>query len=324
MGTMTDLYPLQLTPEYRDYVWGGDRLRPGHAPTAEAWVVYEHDRVATGPLAGRTLGEVGADAGAALLGARVVARTGHRFPLLIKLLDCAQWLSLQVHPDDEQAARLEGPDHFGKTEAWYVLDADAEAQLVAGLKPGITADAVAQAIRDGRIMDLVQFHRVQRGDTVYIPAGTLHALGPGLFIYEVQQTSDLTYRVYDWGRPASSGRVLHIDKSLAVTNVAARGDVRAAAEDHPGWQTLCQTPYFSLERLTPAASGLTLDTQGQTFHALTVIEGEAQLAAGPHTLSLRPFDSVVVPAVLGVYTVRALGQAQLLMASVEGASLPTG
>ncbi len=313
---MTNLYPLQLQPEYRDYVWGGDRLRPGHAPTAEAWIVYEQDRVANGPLAGRTLAEVAVEAGVALLGERVTARTGQRFPLLIKLLDCAQWLSLQVHPNDEQAARLEGPDHFGKTEAWYVLDAAPDARLVAGLRPGVGPERMAEAVRAGSIMDLVQFHPVQRGDTVFIRAGTLHALGPGLLIYEVQQTSDLTYRVYDWGRPQSNGRVLHIDKSLAVMDPQAGGDV-SPAEDRRRRQTLCQSPYFRLELLAPSADPLALDTAGQTFHALTVVEGEAQVTAADHRLTLRPFDTVLMPASTGEYTLTSVDRATVLKASVE-------
>ena len=313
---MVELYPLQLQPEYRDYVWGGDRLRPGHAPTAEAWVVYEGDRVANGPLAGRTLAQVAAESGAALLGERVVARTGTRFPLLIKLLDCAQWLSLQVHPDDEQAARLEGPQHFGKTEAWYVLDAAPGAQLVAGLQPGVGEAQMAEAVRAGRIMDLVQFHPVRRGDTIFIRAGTLHALGPGLLIYEVQQTSDLTYRVYDWGRPQSNGRVLHIEKSLAVTDPQAGGDVRHAG-DGPARQTLCQSPYFRLELLAPPSDSLTLNTQEQTFHALTVIEGEARVTTSKDTLTLRPFDTALMPAATGEYRVASGGGAKVLKASVE-------
>ena len=120
-------------------MWGGDRLRPGHNPTAEAWVIWENDRIETGPLAGKTLGEAAQEFGSALLGQKAVARTGMRFPLLIKLLDCAQWLSLQVHPNDEQALRLEGPGQFGKTEAWHVLEAQAGATLIAGVKPGTGA-----------------------------------------------------------------------------------------------------------------------------------------------------------------------------------------
>ena len=118
---------LQLVPEYRDYVWGGQRLRPGTL-TAEAWVVYENDRIANGPLAGKTLGEAAQELGADLLGENPVKRTGTRFPVLIKLLDCNEWLSVQVHPNDEQAAQMEGPDQFGKTEAWYILEAQADAK----------------------------------------------------------------------------------------------------------------------------------------------------------------------------------------------------
>ncbi len=127
------------------------------------------------------------------MGANTVAHTGTRFPLLIKILDCAQWLSLQVHPDDEAAERLEGPGYFGKTEAWHVLDAAPGAQLIAGMRPDTTAEALAAAIRDGTILDFVQYQDVRAGDTVFMPARTIHTLGPGLLIYEVQQTSDLTY-----------------------------------------------------------------------------------------------------------------------------------
>ena len=208
---------LRLTPEFRDYVWGGDRLRPGHNPTAEAWVVWENDRVQTGPLAGKTLSEVANEFGSALLGERTIRRSGTRFPLLIKLLDCAQWLSLQVHPNDKQAIELEGPDQFGKTEAWHVLDSRPGAKLIAGLKPGTDSAELAEAIRKGTITEFVQYAAVSPGDTVFVPAGTLHALGPDLLIYEVQQTSDLTYRVYDWGRPQTETRRLHIEKSIRVT-----------------------------------------------------------------------------------------------------------
>ena len=210
-------HALQLVPEYRDYVWGGQRLRPGRL-TAEAWVVYEGDRIASGPLAGRTLAEVAAGDPAGLLGERAVRRTGTRFPLLIKILDCAQWLSLQVHPDDECAVRLEGPGHFGKTEAWHVLDAGPGSQIIAGMRPETTAEALAQAIRGGTILDWVQYQEVRPGDTVFMPTRTIHAYGPGLLLYEVQQTSDITYRVFDWNRPMTRGRILHIDKSLAVAD----------------------------------------------------------------------------------------------------------
>ncbi|RPJ43039.1 MAG: class I mannose-6-phosphate isomerase, partial [Chloroflexi bacterium] len=200
---------LVLEPQYRDYVWGGKRLRPGQV-TAEAWVVYEGDRITNDPLAGKTLGEAADQFGPALLGQRVFQRTGSRFPLLVKLLDCAQWLSLQVHPNDEQAVRLEGPGHFGKTEAWHILEADTGAEILCGFKTEAEQTNWQQAVRDGTILDYTQRVPIHTGETVFIHPGTMHALGPGLLVYEVQQTSDITYRVFDWNRPASAGRKLHI------------------------------------------------------------------------------------------------------------------
>ena len=313
---------LQLMPEYREYVWGGSRLRPGVSPTAEAWVVYAHDRVASGPLAGQTLAEIAGRDGPALLGPRVMARTGAQFPLLIKLLDCAQWLSLQVHPNDEQAARLEGPGLFGKTEAWHVLEADADAKLIAGLKPGVTADVLAQAMRGGTILDWAQYLPVRAGDSVFVRPGTIHALGPGLLIYEVQQTSDLTYRVFDWNRPQTGGRVLHVEKSLAVADPAVVGECRPLPTLAPvDRQVLVACPYFTLEVLEAQAGALSLDTGGATFHALTVIAGQAEVVCGDERVTVKRFESVVVPAASGAYQlrplVRPLGACRALKASVE-------
>jgi mannose-6-phosphate isomerase len=210
---------LQLEPLYDPRVWGGQRLKPSpEKPIGEAWVVYECNPIAGGPYAGRTLAEIAAERGADLVGRQAFERTGRRFPLLIKLLDCADWLSIQVHPNDEQAIQLEGSGQFGKTEAWHVLEAEEGAQLIAGVKPGTAAEELAQAIRSGNIEAYSQYHTVHAGDTIFMPAGLMHALGPGLLLYEVQQTSDLTYRVFDWNRPASAGRPLHIEQSVAVTN----------------------------------------------------------------------------------------------------------
>ena len=306
---------LQLIPEYRDYVWGGQRLRPGQL-TAEAWVVFEGDRIAAGPLAGRTLAEIAAAEPAGLLGERTAARTGARFPLLIKILDTARWLSLQVHPDDEDAIRLEGPGHFGKTEAMYVLDAAPGGRIIAGVRPGTAADALARAIRNGTILDWVQYRDVLPGDTVFVPARTIHAHGPGLLLYEVQQTSDLTYRVFDWNRPATPQRPLHIDKSLAIADPSAAASVRPAPAD--GERTiLVACPYFTLELIAGRARPLLLDTAGQTFHALTVVAGAAELIAGDEVALLDRFDSAVVPAACGRYELRPLGACRVLKASIE-------
>lgn len=299
--------PLRLLPEYRDYVWGGDRLRPGITPTAEAWVVYEGDRVAAGVFAGRTLGELAAEQGEALLGTRPFRKMGNRFPLLIKLLDCAQWLSLQVHPNDELAVALEGPGQFGKTEAWHVIEAAPNAALIAGMKPGTTAEDLAEAIRRGTILEYVQTLPVRAGDTIFMPAGTIHALGPGLLIYEIQQASDWTYRVYDWGRPETPARRLHIEKSLAV----ARPDATASILPLPALQDgdsalLCQSPYFRLETLRAGMQPLNLDTRGESFHALTVLEGAVRIVTADGEETLNRLETALLPAACGAYRLEPL------------------
>ncbi len=293
---------LKFSPEYRDYVWGGQRLRPGQL-TAEAWVVYENDRVSGGPLAGQTLAEVTAGYGPALLGKTVLERRGPKFPLLIKLLDCNEWLSLQVHPNDKQAAELEGPGQNGKTEAWYFLEAAPEAQIIAGLKPGTSAEAMAQAIRGGSVLDLSTYYSMKAGDTVFMPAGTIHALGPGLLVYEVQESSDYTYRVFDWNRPQTGRRVLHIDKSLAVANPAASSQPIPTPEMKDGEsRILCKSEYFTLELLNSQKQAMQLNTLERSFHALTVIEGVARFSCGGEKMRLCCYETLLVPAASGAYT----------------------
>ncbi len=298
---------LQLIPDYRDYVWGGRRLRPGML-TAEAWIVYEGDRIANGSLQGQTLAEAAQQLGADLLGQNVLRRTGTRFPLLIKILDCNDWLSVQVHPNDEQARRMEGPDQFGKTEAWHILDAAEGAQLIAGVKEGTTAEALAAAIRSGAIIDHVQYHAAHTGDTVFMPAGTLHALGPGFLIYEVQQTSNITYRIFDWNRPASAGRTLHIEQSVAVTNPQGIGRVQPAAElKLDDQRALVQCPYFNLDLLATQSQPRQLDTRNESFHALTAIAGQGLIECGAERLTLNRFETVLVSAKAGAYQLHPIG-----------------
>ncbi|MBI5564391.1 MAG: class I mannose-6-phosphate isomerase [Chloroflexi bacterium] len=308
--------PILVTPEYRDYVWGGQRLRPGQL-TAEAWIVYESDRVAAGPLQGRTLAQVAAEFGSALLGARAIDRTGSRFPILIKLLDCAAWLSLQVHPNDEQARQLEGPDQFGKTEAWHILDAEPAAEILCGLRDGTSAETLAQAVRGGTLLDHMQRLNVNAGDTVFIRAGTIHALGPGLMLYEIQQTSNLTYRVFDWNRPASDGRPLHIDQSLAVTDLKAVAPITPPPAFVDGQATtLINCDYFTLELLTAETNSIDLATRGESFHALTVIDGQAIIEGDEWQVPLHRHQTALIPAACDAYRVRPQGKTQLLKAAI--------
>jgi mannose-6-phosphate isomerase len=309
---------LQLIPEYRDYVWGGQRLRPGTL-TAEAWIVYEGDRIANGLLQGQTLAQAAQQLDGGLLGQHVVSRTGTRFPLLIKILDCNDWLSVQVHPNDEQARQMEGPDQFAR-QAWHILDAVDGAQLIAGVKEDTTAEALAAAIRNGTIVDHAQYHTACAGDTIFMPAGTVHALGPGFLIYEVQQTSNITYRIFDWNRPASAGRALHIEQSVAVANPRGRGYVHPAPELKPDDQrSVVQCPYFTLEILTAQLQPLLLDTRGESFHALTVIEGQGAIERGAERIILNRFETALVAASAGAYHLRPISPqgVRALKASVE-------
>jgi mannose-6-phosphate isomerase len=311
------LLPFRLEPEYRPYVWGGTRLRPGAERTAEAWVVYEHNRILSGPLTGQTLAEAACQFGVALLGDQAAATTGLRFPLLIKLLDTAAWLSLQVHPNDEQAARIEGKGYFGKTEAWHMLEVDHGAEIVCGLKPGASQASMEHAIREGGLLELMQRIAVQPGDTIFLHPGIIHALGPGLLAYEVQQTSDLTYRVYDWDRPASDGRRLHIEQSLAVADVSLQG--KAVPLPHladGGIYTLAACPYFTLQMLSAHQNPIHLDSGGKSFHALTCIQGRGLLEGDGWNIPLNRFESVLIPAVSGGYRLQSLEACQVLKASV--------
>lgn len=292
--------PLRLEPRLAARVWGGTRLGRGEdgQPIGEAWVLHEDSRVRGGPHDGRTLGDLAAEFPAELLGTRA---RGERFPLLIKLLDCAEWLSVQVHPDDEQAARLVGPGELGKTEAWYILEARPGAQLIAGVREGTSPGELRSAILEGRVMEHAAYQPVGEGDTVFVPAGTLHALGPGLFLYEVQQTSDTTYRVYDWDRPASAGRALHLKESAEVTTTRPP-QWRPAQPLEPGEsRELLRSDYFVLEGLRCGPEPLERNTRGESFHALTVIQGHGTLHAAGETLPLAPLDTVLLPAGVGEY-----------------------
>lgn len=307
---------LKLKPVFRDYVWGGDRLRPGHNPTAEAWMVWEDDIIESGPLAGKTLGKAVSQYGTELLGIKSVERTGNRFPLLIKLLDCAQWLSLQVHPNDKQAVQMEGLGQFGKTEAWHILESQPDAKLIAGLKPNTQANILAESIRNGTVIDHLQYMPVSQGDTVFMPAGTLHALGPGLLVYEVQQASNWTYRVYDWGRPQTEKRQLHIEKSIQV----ARADFAAPVIPSPAYgdgtiHSLVKCEYFTLDMLSAASNKIKLDTKAESFHAITIIEGKAILENGDEQVELGQFQTAVVSANTGSYEFTSIGNCKALKSS---------
>ena len=316
-GLSQKIFPLE--PQHRERVWGGQRLKASEPPIGEAWVAFEDSRVREGPCAGQTVAELTSRHGAEFLGASAAARHGTRFPLLVKLLDCADWLSVQVHPDDEQAERMVGPGQSGKTEAWHFLEVEPGAHIIAGLKPRTTPQSLERAIREGRIRDVAQELEVEAGETVYLPAGTLHALGPGMLLYELQQSSDTTYRVYDWDRPAEAGRELHTEEAIAVTDprkapvvsppVSLTGTAAAPA---------IRSPFFALDILQIADTALHLGTEGETFHILTVTSGMARITCGAESVSIGTYETALVAGLARDYEINAADAgAGVLLAAVS-------
>jgi len=308
------LPPLLLTPLYRRYLWGGRRfatslgrdLPPGD-DYAESWELVDRGAdqsvVATGPLAGTTLGSLVRNRGRELLGGTAPLEA---FPLLFKFLDARLDLSVQVHPDDSRAARLVPPDR-GKTEAWYVIDAAPGARIWAGTRATIDAAAFAAAVHDGRIADVLHTFEPRPGDCVFVPAGTVHAIGGGLLVAEIQQSSDVTYRLHDWGRLGSDGRprTLHIGPGIdAVTRFGPVSPARPQATTDPAVRRLAACDHFILDevQLAPETGWVVGGDDG--CHFLTVISGYVRFDDRWGLPQLGPGASALVPAGTGAVRIR--------------------
>ncbi len=306
--TYPSLYPLKLAPALHSKVWGGRKLAtqlgkslPTPEPYGESWELHDSCMVVNGRLRERSLRELLEAYGESLVGAGHDSAAG--FPLLAKFIDARDWLSIQVHPDDNQARELEGEPR-GKTEAWLVLATEPGAQLVIGVQPGTDRAQLAKSIRDGHLEALLVYADVQAGDVLYLPSGTIHALGPGILIYEIQQASDTTYRLYDWGRLGLDGqpRELHIEKGLRVANLESLPQVT-----HPQGELLVDGSYFRAWRHRLNGESLSLRTDG-CFQALTCIAGEAHVhAPGQDSMRLRKGETGLVPACADSFTLQGSG-----------------
>jgi mannose-6-phosphate isomerase len=313
-------YLLRFEPVFRRYLWGGRRLATVLGKNigpeddyAESWEIVDHGAdqsvVSQGPLAGRTLGELVRDQRQSLLGRHVAHQ---RFPLLLKFLDCNRTLSVQVHPNDEQAARLDPPD-LGKTEAWVVLAAEPGSKIYAGLKPGVDRPSLASATSAGRVEQCLHAFEPRVGDCVFIPAGTVHALGAGLMIAEIQQASDTTFRLFDWNRVDAAGnpRPLHVDESLeAIDYHRGPVDPQSPRLISPGRERLVECDKFILDRCTFSAP-LTIGGDDR-FHLLAVIEGAIQAAGDPAKAPLARGQSALLPAAAGQIELVPQGTAVVL------------
>jgi mannose-6-phosphate isomerase len=303
------LYPLHFTPLFKQYLWGGRKLadslgkRIGKGDNyAESWEVCDHDAdqsvIAYGPLAGAKLCDLMLNIGRDLLGC---VPTNERFPLLVKFLDARQTLSVQVHPNDEQAAHLTPPD-FGKTEAWYVLEAESQSLIYAGLKQGVDRQALEKAIKEGKCRECLHSFTPQPGDLVFLPAGTVHALGAGLLIAEIQQSSDTTFRLYDWDRVDADGkpRPLHIAQALDVIDFAKGplDPLRNIPADSTGVTRLMQCEKFVIDKLdfnsTMAVGG------DERCHIIIVLDGTVTVENDPAKKPLIRGETILLPASIGL------------------------
>jgi len=306
------LHPLRFQPVLRRYIWGGRRLSTELGKEigpeddyAESWEVVDHGEdqslVAEGPLAGTALGSLVRERGEELLGRHAPM---DRFPLLLKFLDARRTLSVQVHPNDQQAAQLDPPD-FGKTECWIVMAADPGSLIYAGLKPAVDRPALEQAVREGTCEEMLHRIEPQPGDCVFIPAGTVHALGEGLLVAELQQSSDTTYRLFDWNRVGADGkpRQLHVEQGLDVTDFD-RGPVQSQTPqptDRPGVECMVRCDKFVLDRWVmdqPRDLG-----GGERCHIVSVLTGSVNVAGDPAERPLTRGDTMLLPASVGAVKV---------------------
>ena len=319
-------YPMKLTAPLKDYLWGGTRLKEEYGKetalekVAESWELACHrdgySVIANGPAEGQTLEAWLSHAGREMLGTNA-ARFSY-FPLLVKLIDAHDDLSVQVHPDDDYALRIEG--EYGKTEMWYIVDAAPGAELLYGFRREITKEEFRQRIADHTLLDAVCRVPVKKGDVFFIPAGTLHAIGKGILICEIQQNSNTTYRVYDYGRVGADGKLrdLHIDKALDVTRLGpAPGHTEdgAAPDIFEGAQTrlLAACDYFTVYHLT--IDGLcTLSAGEDSFQCLTALSGSLVLTSDSGELHVKKGESVFLPAGLGRCALQ--GTAELILSKV--------
>ena len=304
---LPDILPMR--PCLRELVWGGRRLEtrygkplPAGKPIGESWEVSAYagmsSVVSSGPKTGQDLGHLVHEHGEDLLGARLHRCHRGSFPLLIKLLDAQDDLSVQVHPDDRYALDQELGD-CGKSEAWYILHSE-DGRVCAGLEEGVGQVEMKEAIRNGRVGEVLRFHEVHAGDVIVIPPGTVHAVCRGVMLYEIQQPSDLTFRIHDYDRPGPDGspRELHVDRALDVITFDAGSPAPRHWRDLPGatdsWALLAESEHFRLERHSPDEAGATHNS-GDSFAAVTFLAGEAEIQGGAASHTGSAGDSFVIP-----------------------------
>ncbi|MBE6828014.1 MAG: class I mannose-6-phosphate isomerase [Ruminococcaceae bacterium] len=317
---------LKLKPVFKDYIWGGNKLKTdfgfdtGLDKTAEGWMLSCHkdgeNTVENGGFEGKTLNEV-----IEICGREILGKNGRRFdffPILIKLIDAKDNLSIQVHPDNDYALRVEG--EYGKTECWYIIDCEENAELIYGFKRELTKDEFVKKIKDNTFLDAVNRVKVHKGDLFFIEAGTLHAIGKGILLCEIQQNSNTTYRVYDYNRKDKDGntRPLHIEKAAEVTKCempkyGTKPSGKEIKTDGGSFRELVSCDLFKAARL--ALSGeMHFDCGNESFVSLLVLDGEGKIENADETLAFKKGDSFFISA--GSGRISLSGNAEIIKTSV--------
>ena len=309
-----EMAPFRIEPRFVDRVWGWKDLRPWYnkvargEPIGEVWLTGDDCEIATGPHAKKTLAEICDEMPRAMLGKHA---SGSDSPLLIKVIFAREKLSVQVHPDDRLALKYGYPR--GKTECWYALTADPDAQVAVGLKPGVTMDRVKAGIDGGDLEESLNMLPVHAGDMFFVDAGTVHAIWPGSVLLETQQNSDLTYRMYDYGR----GRELHIDKSIEATRLQTDAG-RIAPRQLPDRTVLLESRYFVIEKIPVevSRSSTTLHRADEPEAGLAYLfaaSGTARLMSPSfETVELPARGIVAVPAASPVFAIQDTGSLELI------------
>jgi len=322
---MSELYPLKFKPVFKDKIWGGEKIRSvmdlNFDPLencGEAWMLSGVDGdpsvVSNGFLAGNELNELLEVYMYDLVGEEVYEAFGNEFPVLIKLIDANDWLSIQVHPDDELAARRK--IGRGKTEMWYVLGADKESQLISGFSSKIDKEQYLEHLRKGNLQHIMNHENVEKGDVYFMPAGRVHALGPGILLAEIQETSDTTYRIYDWGRTDDDGkgRELHLDEAMDAIDFEVQEKYKT---DYPRKEEktvgLASCEHFTTNLISMEKHALEKDYSViDSFVALLCTKGKAIIQSRGERYNIDTGELILIPAILEKILISPLGKTEIL------------
>ena len=321
---MNSLYPLKFKPIFKDKVWGGQKIKTvlkqdfGDLPNCgEAWVLSgvenEQSIVANGFLAGNELNELVEVYMGDLIGEKNFERFGNQFPILVKILDTNDWLSVQVHPDDELAKKRNLGN--GKNEMWYIMDAEKDAELICGFKKEMNKNEYLHYFENGKLKSILNYEKVEKGNVLFMPAGRVHTLGPGLMLAEIQQSSDTTYRIYDWDRIDSEGkgRDLHTEEALDAIDFRVEKKYKTAYRDIKNeTSSIVKTPYFVIN-LMDLDKGLLKDYVSlDSFVIHLCVEGEYVLKYASGFEQVKAGEVVLIPALLNEIEIQPMKTAKVL------------